>query len=237
MALITCPECGKQVSNQSPQCIHCGYPLQNAASKPSQQAEALFYQSASGNEDSFLTDAPQTSPATAVTPQTRRIVMLAAVALIAVVIAALIAYFATANPIRLPYGITPDMTYSQMRDQMTENGFPFDFEKDYSYSQTTFYDPTYVLGRKTSFTSLSRDRDGEYVSIGHCFYEDKTYGRDNPSSQFEAFKQSLMEEYGKPDYEASGYISWDSGNYHLDLDYADKDGGVLWVQYHYRLNK
>lgn len=27
MALITCPECGKQISDQSGCCIHCGYPL------------------------------------------------------------------------------------------------------------------------------------------------------------------------------------------------------------------
>jgi len=28
MALITCPECGKDISDKSKQCIHCGYPLQ-----------------------------------------------------------------------------------------------------------------------------------------------------------------------------------------------------------------
>lgn len=27
MALIKCPECGKDVSNKAPACIHCGYPL------------------------------------------------------------------------------------------------------------------------------------------------------------------------------------------------------------------
>ena len=27
MALIKCPECGQEVSNQAPACIHCGYPL------------------------------------------------------------------------------------------------------------------------------------------------------------------------------------------------------------------
>lgn len=27
MALIKCPECGKEVSNQAETCIHCGYPL------------------------------------------------------------------------------------------------------------------------------------------------------------------------------------------------------------------
>ena len=28
MALINCPECGKEISDMSKQCIHCGYPLQ-----------------------------------------------------------------------------------------------------------------------------------------------------------------------------------------------------------------
>ena len=27
MALINCPECGKEISDKSKQCIHCGYPL------------------------------------------------------------------------------------------------------------------------------------------------------------------------------------------------------------------
>lgn len=27
MALIICPECGREISNKAPQCIHCGYPL------------------------------------------------------------------------------------------------------------------------------------------------------------------------------------------------------------------
>ena len=27
MALIKCPECGKEISDKSKHCIHCGYPL------------------------------------------------------------------------------------------------------------------------------------------------------------------------------------------------------------------
>ncbi len=27
MALIKCPECGKDISDKAPACIHCGYPL------------------------------------------------------------------------------------------------------------------------------------------------------------------------------------------------------------------
>lgn len=30
MALITCPECGKEISNKSKSCVHCGYPIQSA---------------------------------------------------------------------------------------------------------------------------------------------------------------------------------------------------------------
>ena len=29
MALIKCPECGKEISDKSEKCIHCGYPLQS----------------------------------------------------------------------------------------------------------------------------------------------------------------------------------------------------------------
>lgn len=30
MALIKCPECGKNISDKAYQCIHCGYPLEPA---------------------------------------------------------------------------------------------------------------------------------------------------------------------------------------------------------------
>lgn len=32
MALVHCPECGRDVSDMSPVCIHCGYPLQKDSS-------------------------------------------------------------------------------------------------------------------------------------------------------------------------------------------------------------
>ena len=30
MALIKCPECGREISNMAKACIHCGYPLEDA---------------------------------------------------------------------------------------------------------------------------------------------------------------------------------------------------------------
>ncbi len=29
MALINCPECGKEISDKSEKCIHCGFPIRN----------------------------------------------------------------------------------------------------------------------------------------------------------------------------------------------------------------
>lgn len=37
MALIKCPECGKEISDKAPACIHCGYPINSVstvAAKP-----------------------------------------------------------------------------------------------------------------------------------------------------------------------------------------------------------
>ena len=34
MALIRCPECGREVSDQTAFCIHCGYPLQGTMQPP-----------------------------------------------------------------------------------------------------------------------------------------------------------------------------------------------------------
>ena len=35
MALIKCPECGREISDRSDKCIHCGYPLQKESEKKS----------------------------------------------------------------------------------------------------------------------------------------------------------------------------------------------------------
>jgi Zn ribbon nucleic-acid-binding protein len=39
MAMITCPECSAQVSDQAVSCIKCGYPIKKAAPK---QGKAIF---------------------------------------------------------------------------------------------------------------------------------------------------------------------------------------------------
>lgn len=41
MALIRCPECGREVSSQAPACPSCGYPLQAQVPQPSDPRNAL----------------------------------------------------------------------------------------------------------------------------------------------------------------------------------------------------
>ncbi len=42
MAIITCPECGKSVSDKAEVCIHCGYPLINPITKLSPKMDQLW---------------------------------------------------------------------------------------------------------------------------------------------------------------------------------------------------
>lgn len=42
MALIKCPECGKEVSDKAPACIHCGYPLLTQVEKTKVPFKRIF---------------------------------------------------------------------------------------------------------------------------------------------------------------------------------------------------
>ncbi len=52
MALIKCPECGKEVSDQSEKCVNCGYPL-NTCSNAKQQTNNNFQYTGNSNSPFF----------------------------------------------------------------------------------------------------------------------------------------------------------------------------------------
>lgn len=61
MALITCPECGKQISDKAEVCINCGYPLKNTVSssetgREENQIPLSEQQEADANEDTRAND-------------------------------------------------------------------------------------------------------------------------------------------------------------------------------------
>ena len=45
MALMNCPECGKEISNQAKCCPHCGFPLESETEKKLREAREKDKQS------------------------------------------------------------------------------------------------------------------------------------------------------------------------------------------------
>lgn len=51
MAIINCPECGKEISDKAEKCVHCGYPLNLQSKEKIHTKELLerYYNSVAGN--------------------------------------------------------------------------------------------------------------------------------------------------------------------------------------------
>lgn len=60
MALINCPECGKEVSDQAPACIHCGFPLNNTNNINLQQYISNIESQLNRIGDSFINNYGET---------------------------------------------------------------------------------------------------------------------------------------------------------------------------------
>lgn len=54
MALIKCPECGGNVSDKAPMCIHCGYPLHGPQTEPASQVQYCPYCGKSNDIESIF---------------------------------------------------------------------------------------------------------------------------------------------------------------------------------------
>jgi|GEM_PF-1710895 len=215
MALIHCPECGKEISDQAPHCIHCGYPLSTPKSV-GRSAKRI-----------------EKSPLARNSIAPRKVLLIAGAVLMAVVLVVGCLLQFRGPSVRLPYGVAPNMSSGEMTRQMEDHGLRFDHEWLSGQYQTYFFESSYVYGFKTGFTSLDRTLDGTRVSVGHFFEEDAAYGRSNPSPQFSALREKLISEYGQPSHEIEGLCTWEDGAYELRLDYTDMTGGALWIEYAY----
>lgn len=52
MALIKCPECGKEISDKSQACIHCGFPLEAAEPKENVNSIVALFEAYAANSSS-----------------------------------------------------------------------------------------------------------------------------------------------------------------------------------------
>lgn len=215
MALIKCPECGKEISDQAAQCIHCGYPL------PAVQVEEIR------PERYVSVGAGQKAQ--------RRAWAILLVVLLAVAVT--VGAFMLSGPrIELPYGLKPGMSVGELRRQMEDHGFVYTREQQYAGYRVLYFDSCYVRGYQADFVTLTIENDSR-IEVG-VFYEDaRAYGLQNPGTCFHALREQLLAEYGKPDTDFSGVVAWESGDYRLMLSYMDNSGGELWINYSYRPEK
>jgi len=120
MALIKCPECGKNVSNQAEACIHCGYPLKkvavNDAETPGQEfSEATSSQELQTTQEMNLAleaaaDAADAVPARISDKKKRRFIVFGAL-LACVIVAGVLLYAFYYRPHYVPESVE-DAAYS-----------------------------------------------------------------------------------------------------------------------------
>lgn len=57
MALMSCPECGKEISDAAQACPHCGHPIQEPQPQDAQAGEAAGFRAVTLAGDRSLLDA------------------------------------------------------------------------------------------------------------------------------------------------------------------------------------
>ena len=215
MALIQCPECGKEISDRSERCIHCGYPL--------------------GKDDAGRPQAPETGRKHAPVGDRKRLVLIGAAAGAILLVALLVILLTRGNGLEMPYGIRSGMSLGEMTRLMEDNGFRASHINTTAIYTTQFFDSAYVEGQRTSFSCVDTWTADSRIelSVGHFFEEDARYGGNNHSPEFDRLVKKLTDRYGKPrEKDINGYF-WKNGKVELSLEYAKTDGGgEYWLNYY-----
>ena len=215
MALIQCPECGKEISDRSERCIHCGYPL--------------------GKDDAGRPQAPETGRKHAPVGDRKRLVLIGAAAGAVLLVALLVILLTRGNGLEMPYGIRSGMSLGEMTRLMEDNGFRASHINTTAIYTTQFFDSAYVEGQQTSFSCVDTWTADSRIelSVGHFFEEDARYGGNNHSPEFDRLVKKLTDRYGKPrEKDINGYF-WKNGKVELSLEYAKTDGGgEYWLNYY-----
>ena len=222
MSVRFCTKCGAAVAENARFCSQCGAEIMQpmpAAAVNAAQPEVFAGDAASA------TAAPVKSH--------RKLfigIAIGAVVIVAAVVILVLILNSGCKIDKLPYGIDPDMTGYEVRQQLIDSGFTYDWQSKTEDRTTVFYKSSLVLGYMTDFTSLYVYDDGHYADITHHF-NDPGYGKGNESAKFEKVKQRLIEEYGKPTVSGTNY-QWQDGIYTIFLHYYGEDGNFS-VSYQY----
>lgn len=209
MALIKCPECGKEISDKANSCIHCGYPIiHTPKADNSEKSEYITSNDFSEEFNKQTIDQKEFNPAESfreksadadsIRTKKSHIKTGIVVAIIAIVICVAVIIFS--NNHSFPYGITQNMTIDQVTTQLQTNGFRYSFRDGPRY----YFEGGNVFGITPSDT-LATGSEGSYICIYHFFRE----------SQRDTIRNSLIKKYGQPN--ASGHAFADDGWHYGDF--------------------
>ena len=245
MALIHCPECGKEVSDQAKTCVGCGYPIQKwlaqqAAQKTAEQREAARAEKVAKIQAKTAALEQFDDPEETETNQRSRkrwfIIGGAALLAIAAIVTILFVFVFQQEDKDVPtLGLKADMSIEKITETMKRHGFT-SFETDYESEGIYGYTgKTSVFGREPSVIAMIKI-DNHPVKIRYVFI-DMDYMDDSLSqnaytvySDLESLGKELREKadakFGKaakPQTDYDEEYVWTSNRYDctLQIDQAD----------------
>ena len=169
MALIKCPECGKEISDKAPACIHCGYPLnakpelgtavEMAAPERDTELEAshqkLEYPAGAQTDDTLREESPVPKKAT-----TSRIVGGSIAIVAAVAVISLIIWFSTS-----PQFLSDDEKDERIADVYANEGYDAAVSMVYDYYGSSEDATLWIMALQDIEKGISREKLSDQIEI------------------------------------------------------------------------
>ena len=175
MALIKCPECGKEISDKADKCINCGYPIANQSKKFNPVVNHR-------NSNKY---------------SQRNIIVISLLSVVIIVVGVIL--FLNMNQqheITIPYGLNPYMDRAQIDAIMRKNGYQDLYPDDEFLSFTTYVGPDYY---GLSLGEVSIDQYPDYRFGRPILSVKYTYGAEQ-AKDFTYILKDLQSKYGAPKY-------------------------------------
>ena len=229
MALIKCPECGKEISDTAKFCVNCGFTIQKwlsqqAAQEAAERAKAAREEKAAQKKAAALEKAMAENPDDPEAVLRRRkkkwFVICGAVVLAAVIAVVLILVLKPKN--RVPeYKLKYSMSDEEIVQYMEERGYIQNKDMYEKYNAYIFSVPEDVLGIRPSAVQISRHFDHLEISFAYLGNDYDIWELPDEYPRFRdmedtyrILKENATAFYGQPeeDSESSNYrkgLVWD----------------------------
>ena len=207
MANNFCTKCGAEIVGEGKFCASCG-------------AQVVSSEDAAENGEALESVPVKSGMLLMGKYDLRKIIGLGAAAMALVLIVVLIIVFTGPEKLELPYGIKPNMSFNEASAQVVGNGFYKDNSWDDGYCCAQYFKGNKAYGYTPDETVLTYFHKEHRIQFYHMY----SYGG---SVFFDAIKEQLVDEYGKPSTvwnETS--VEWEGENILLSL-YAAGDGGIV----------